>query len=90
MYKIKIGRKYICFMSRFEFDSIKNSLSNALESLPDWARFSPTEKGYVIDRTFESISRLTSQISPRLGSISFGDIEVNPFFPFCFILFVVG
>jgi hypothetical protein len=55
MYKIKIGRKYICFMSRFEFDSIKNSLSNALESLPDWARFSPTEKGYVIDRTFKSI-----------------------------------
>jgi hypothetical protein len=42
-------------MSKFGFDSIKNSLSRALEILPDWADFSPFEKGHIIDQTFKSI-----------------------------------
>lgn len=48
--------------------SIKNALSAALKSLPDFSRLSPFEKGKLIDQSFKSILKdLMNQFGMRPG-----------------------
>ncbi|WP_066374948.1 hypothetical protein [Anabaena sp. CA = ATCC 33047] len=55
-------------MSNFGFKYIKNALSKALESLPDWNSLNPFEKGQQIDKSFKSILKdLMEQFNMKPG-----------------------
>ncbi|MFM6007519.1 MAG: hypothetical protein ACKPB7_30385 [Sphaerospermopsis kisseleviana] len=55
-------------MSNFGYYSIKNALSKALESLPDWKSLNPFEKGQQIDKSFKSILKdLMEQFKMKPG-----------------------
>ncbi|QEI40487.1 hypothetical protein BMF77_01056 [Dolichospermum sp. UHCC 0315A] len=55
-------------MSSFVFYSIKNALSKALESLPDWKSLNPFEKGQQIDKSFKVILQdLMKQFNMKPG-----------------------
>jgi hypothetical protein len=55
-------------MSNFGYYSIKNALSKALESLPDWKSLNPFEKGQQIDKSFKSIFKdLMKQFNMKPG-----------------------
>ncbi|MDH6098291.1 hypothetical protein NWP21_05440 [Anabaenopsis sp. FSS-46] len=55
-------------MLKFEYNSIRNALSQALESLPDWRNLNPFQKGQEIDKSFKSILKdLMEQFKMKPG-----------------------
>lgn len=65
-------------MSIFSFGSIKTALSNAFESLPDWANLTNFQKGHVIDKTFKSLLRdLMQQFEMKAGEDYVDNLKDN-------------
>lgn len=55
-------------MRSLSISSIKNALSAALKSLPDFSKLSPFEKGKLIDQSFKTILKdLMNQFGMRPG-----------------------